>query len=205
MTANAESNDFESGTPCLVRSSKEVTLIDDEVICAGVLPVQYQYFTVFKQNSYVMLEWETTFEINNKGWSIERSEDGQTWKKIGIVSAQGQYSSYSYKDENIPKVEVLYYRLKQEDWDGKYSYTAVRKITNSFEANKTEIYPNPTTGTFYLKVADEDLKIQVFDQSGREIHVEQLSSNMYHIARKGIFILRIHTPLGLQHQRLIIQ
>jgi hypothetical protein len=51
------------------------------------LPVKLISFTATGiKDEYIKLDWSTAVEINNMGFEVERSEDGQTFTKLGWVA-----------------------------------------------------------------------------------------------------------------------
>ena len=77
----------------------------------------------------MLLEWTTGSELNNKQFVIERSLDGQQFEAIGIVNGKGSTNllhQYEFIDQRPHAIN--YYRLKQEDFDGKYSYSNIEVV-----------------------------------------------------------------------------
>lgn len=86
----------------------------------------------------IMLKWSTAMELNNAMFVIERSTDGVDYENIGNVNGKGttdETSEYNFLDVNASKSK-LYYRLKQMDIDGSFSYSDIialdKKIANNF-------------------------------------------------------------------------
>jgi len=105
------------------------------------------------------LNWATTSEINSKFVSVERSIDGINFSSIGTVIAAGNSSitnNYNFVDTNAMNlpVSILYYRLKQVDIDGKFSYSIIVaiKIVHSYSEPQITAYPNPFTQNITLRV-----------------------------------------------------
>jgi hypothetical protein len=100
-----------------------------------ILEVEYLYFDVKynSENRTDVLSWATSNEWENSHFEIERSINGVTaWTKIGQVQGQG-YSElpteYSYTDTKLPAFGgVVYYRLKQVDFDESFSYSVTKSI-----------------------------------------------------------------------------
>ena len=116
------------------------------------LPVKLISFTTqLTSDSKVDLKWSTATEINASHFVIERSFDGQSYSEIGTVFAIGNSTNiqnYFFTDNLIPTTKtVIYYRLRQEDVDGKTDYSATRIIrTGKQDATVTILaYPNPVT------------------------------------------------------------
>lgn len=95
-----------------------------------ILPVKFLGFSVARKGSDVLVQWSTSEEVNASRYELERSFDAATWNAIGNISAAGNSSdvnNYSYTDRNVSS-GTAYYRIKQVDRDGKYTYTAVRSV-----------------------------------------------------------------------------
>jgi cellobiose-specific phosphotransferase system component IIB len=78
----------------------------------------------------VMLTWVTQIEENTSTFIVERSENGIDYTNVGTVAAAG--TSKKNKDYNFLDVlattPYVYYRLKQVDLDGSFSFTDVYKL-----------------------------------------------------------------------------
>lgn len=118
--------------------------LDGISICRVIpLPVELSEFNVELKEKYVELTWSTSSEINNNYFIVERSSNGDSWNALQRIEGEGnsnQETTYGYIDE-IPLLDVSYYRLKQVDIDGSYSYSEIKAISN--KGRKTEVFPNP--------------------------------------------------------------
>jgi len=143
-----------------------------------ILPVTITSFKGEIAGTANRLYWTTSTESNNSGFEIERSSDGFNYTKIDFVKtkANGGNSStnlsYSYNDLK-PISGINYYRLKQIDNNGKFSYSNVvlltRKIT---EISLIRLYPNPATEELNLVIASpkaEKVTISVTDLTGKVV------------------------------------
>ena len=100
---------------------------------------------------------ENLGEIDNDHFEIERSADAQSWTTLGELKGAGTTTEeqvYTYADE-APLNGVNYYRLKQVDVDGHFTYTNVQDVTfdgiASAGSNMT-MYPNPATASTPLTI-----------------------------------------------------
>lgn len=115
--------------------------------CA-ILAVGLTQFDAQRNGGSVSLQWTTTQEQNNKGFTVERNT-GAGWQDIAFVASQapGGNSStslvYRYSDINSTK-GVTQYRLRQSDMDGKIKYSETRLVRGDADAARTLIYPNPS-------------------------------------------------------------
>jgi hypothetical protein len=143
---------------------------------AFVLPVTITNFRGEQAGSVNKLFWNTSTETNNKGFELERSADGVSFSNTSFVAslANGGNSTaalnYNY-DDIKPMSGSNYYRLKQIDNDGKFSYSNVvlltRKVT---QITLTGVYPNPTTRELNIKITSpraEKLTLVVTDLTGK--------------------------------------
>lgn len=122
--------------------------------CAIVTPLKLLSFNVVKNNALIKLDWTTTNEINTKAFEIERSNNNITWKNIGTVATKNMMgtNAYYFIDESKPN-NTVYYRLKCVDVDGKYTYSAIKKVVINEVGNGITIYPNPAKDYINIDLA----------------------------------------------------
>ncbi len=97
------------------------------------LPVRFIDFNGHLENNQAVLNWSTTNEINNKGFNVERSQDGVKFDAVSFVAGKGrgaQVNNYTYSDAKLLS-GANYYRLKQTDLDGNFAYSSAIKIDYS--------------------------------------------------------------------------
>ena len=116
------------------------------------LPIELLSFTAANEsNKYVLASWVTASEINNDHFEIERSKDGINFELVGKVAGAGnsnQILNYSLNDET-PYMGLSYYRLKQVDFNGNYTYSEMAEV--QFNSKQSvSIYPNPNDGNFVM-------------------------------------------------------
>ena len=95
------------------------------------LPVKFLGFSVAQKNNDVLIQWSATDEVNAYMYQLERSYDGNNWNTIAYVAPVGATSTiaeYSYTDRNGLAAKV-YYRIKQVDLNGKFTYTTIKIIS----------------------------------------------------------------------------
>jgi hypothetical protein len=100
--------------------------------------VIFTSFNIKKQGDKTLLSWSTSYELGNKGFSIERSIDKEDWTDIALVEGQSKscdYVDYKYVD-NQPENGVNYYRVKQLDYTGKYEITKVKSLEFDMDSDK---------------------------------------------------------------------
>jgi hypothetical protein len=96
----------------------------------GTLPVELEYFkSYWASNHSAKLEWKTSSEKDNSFFIVQRSEDGLNFDSIGNVNSSGiaTGSLYYFLDKNVNSGPV-YYRLKQVDHNGSFTYSSVTEL-----------------------------------------------------------------------------
>lgn len=141
------------------------------------LPVELASFTAAVNNRNVTLSWSTSSELNNSGFDIERSNDNQSWIKVGNVTGQGTSSSmnyYAFTDRGL-NTGMYNYRLKQVDFNGNFEYFSLSTDVNigiPLKYDLAQNYPNPfnpSTSINYDIPYDSKVTLKIFDISGKEV------------------------------------
>jgi len=147
-------------------------------VVTGEIPVELASFTGSKTQNDVRLDWITASELNNHGFEIQRSTDGNEFVTIGFVEGKGtttERSYYSYSDQfYFMNENIMYYRLKQVDYDGSFSYSNILSFENpsATEFTLAQNYPNPfnpATKIEYSIPGDRFVELRVYDVMGSEI------------------------------------
>lgn len=140
--------------------------------CTGLLPVTIIDFKGNKAGNDVILNWIVNNEADFEKYEIEKSTDGILFKKTGEVAGQN-LSKYFFTDENPKEKNIVYYRLKMIDIDGKYQYSKTIAVRLNDFVNAT-IFPNPATNNLILKLErllTADTKLKITDAIGRIIKI----------------------------------
>lgn len=166
------------------------------LLISSILPVEMVSFEAYKKGKVNLLEWKTQVEINNKGFHVERSEDAKKFENIGFVAATGDklVNQYEFVDEQ-PHL-ITYYRLKQEDIDGRIAYSEVRRVDQSAVGNNVTVYPNPTRDMIHIKqdrmVEKEAVLVNVAGQIVQVVALDAAvtSLKLSHLPR-GVYYLNV--------------
>lgn len=138
------------------------------------LPVELTNFTATPVNNRVVnLEWYTSSEMNNDYFSVERSKDGTTWEALERIEGEGNsnYTMRYFLVDEYPLNGTSYYRLKQTDYDGRFEYSSIEKVTlDKLNDNKVYVFPNPTNSILTIDGTLAELEsIIIYDQMGRNV------------------------------------
>lgn len=211
----SEGNTATSGTPttqgtitsAAVSSFSFFTL--GSSVALNALPIELAAFTATPEGKTVRLDWNTVSELNNAFFHIERSANGLDFSDIGKVAGAGTSRVplvYTFTDQQ-PLSGWNYYRLRQEDTDGKYTHSPVQAVFMDKTDDKRGLllFPNPAVTTLNLKtnhgVAADD-RVEILDHTGYRVYyfsafeaikvpmdVSQLPAGMY--------IVRLQTAAGM--------
>lgn len=144
-----------------------------EVFGSATIPVTLRDFSgevLFTDKNATKLVWQTATEYQNSGFEIEKSLDGLKFQKIGFVKGQGSTGGdYAFIDSDFD--QKAYYRLKQLDEDGNFTYSKTIALAVKNGKNKRlEVYPNPSTdGRFIVKSGELPAGLQVINVQGQVI------------------------------------
>jgi len=204
------------------------------IIDTTIVPVELFSFTASVAANDVTLNWSTATELNNYGFEIERKnlEDRSQksdWINIGFVEGHGTTSEpklYSYVDDlSLNHSPTLYYRLKQIDYDGSFTYSEEIEVAGfTFgEYSLEQNYPNPfnPVTNFGFKIATFGfVSLKVYDILGNEIVTvvnEELSPGEYDIVFdasdlpdgkaglvSGIYYYQLRTESFVETKKMIL-
>ena len=154
-----------------------IGLDDITIVADGLLPVSLLNFSGERVGASNQLSWATASETNNTGFELQRSADGSNFSKLSFVATKSEGGNsnrnlkYDFTDTK-PYATSNYYRLKQIDKDGKFSYSNIVLVkgTKSASLSIASIYPNPAVNNLRLAIAspsNEKVTLVVTDLAGR--------------------------------------
>lgn len=200
-----------------------ITLINDGYYTLGTrnfnvspLPIELLSFEALYKNNEVLLNWSTASEKNNAYFTLEKSKDGLLFEAFERIKSLGNSSTrtdYSSKDSD-PGSGRMYYRLKQTDTDGRFSYSNIVDADIDAEGS-IRVFPNPCTGAFqlqFLHFKGEVLHLSISDVAGKiyktQTHFvkendELLNSPLGEDLKPGLYLLLVETN-GQSYQEKIL-
>jgi len=138
----------------------------------STLPVRFVQFNGRVANGVVQLDWTTSQESNNSHFDVERSSNGNSFQKVGTVTARdGSNNQYSFVDTK-PSGTVNFYRLKQVDKNGSATYSKVILIRSDLDKIGAKVSPNPfhnAVNVSFQLAKTENIIIRLYNQTGQMV------------------------------------
>jgi photosystem II stability/assembly factor-like uncharacterized protein len=187
---------FSNGLPNVVASELEIyygSTVDRvvagtfgrglwETELAQALPVELTTFTAAQKEQSILLNWNTSTEVNNFGFEIQRIcrsglQTADTWQKVGFVNGRGSSNTshdYSFSDNTVQVAGKYNYRLKQVDMDGSAHFS--KEVELNFTPVKMyalhQNYPNPfnpVTSIVYQVASEGKVVLKIYNMLGKEM------------------------------------
>jgi hypothetical protein len=167
-----------------------------------VVPITWQFIKAQLITNTTLVSWATSQETNTSKFELEHSVDGASFVKLGEVTAAGNsstVSNYNYTHTK-PITGFNYYRIKQIDIDGSFSYSVIVKVLNKNDIKQTIIAPNPVVDV--LNIVEPTTifitTVEVYDSKGALIirkmvnADEQVYSLPVSMLAKGNYVLKVN-------------
>jgi hypothetical protein len=151
-----------------------------------LLPIELSNFEAKCGRNTNYLNWTTEFESNNDFFIVERSLDGIEFNSVGMLDASGDSDEtrhYSFNDNlNGMKYPVLYYRLRQQDFNATVSYSRTIALSCSHTAENINIYPNPANNLINIEISGAKAdKIKILSVNGQLLLEKNYGTNNFEI------------------------
>ena len=186
---------------------------------ANPLPVTLVDFTARAEGpAAVRLAWATASELNNAGFTVERSRDARSFAAIGTVAGAGTSTSrhdYALLDQKLPVgASLLYYRLRQTDASGDLHYSFVRTVALSAQAAGFVVYPTTVsagqTASYRYTGPTAAGTLEIFNVVGQVLGTVALDGRAQGEVpltglATGAYILRYSGPAGRFVTRCVVE
>jgi hypothetical protein len=142
----------------------------------ATLPIELSSFNIQTIDSGIKLNWKTATEINNYGFSVQRSSDNANWETLSFVKGAGNSNAprdYSYIDKNVANGDY-FYRLRQQDNDGSYKFYDAKEVTVALtiKFGLQQNYPNPFNPSTKISYSIEkpgNVRLTVYNAIGQMV------------------------------------
>ncbi|MEQ1732430.1 MAG: T9SS type A sorting domain-containing protein [Bacteroidia bacterium] len=184
-----------------------------------LLPINLLDFTASAKLNYNTVEWITASETNNNYFEVESSDDAVSFKTIRNVKGAGNSTTnlkYSIRDENY--YPTTYYRLKQVDYDGNFTYSEVRDVNRTETYKETpftiNIMPNPTNGEVNIRLINgtKDIyTVVVYSVEGKLLMKMELQEHEFNkgivldlsVIENGLYNIEVYSTKGTVVKKVI--
>lgn len=156
----------------------------------NIIPVELSSFSASIVEGNVVLNWSTATELNNRNFEVQRKTENSDWQTLGYVEGHGTTTdphSYSFVDKSVNSNTKYFYRLRQNDFDGKFSFSNVIEIDISAPSDYSldQNYPNPfnpSTNISFTLPRASFVKLIIYNQLGEVVDQlinQQLEAGKY--------------------------
>lgn len=177
--------------------ANKLTLYSNQIDVSSeiILPLQWLGFTAANCSGDVCLNWETENEQNTSHFEIEKSTDGSNFITIQNQKSSNSPGRHSYTaTDRTPAIGPNFYRIKQVDADGKFTYSNIASIRIA-ETGTLTIMPNPANDFFILSGITKATNVSVYNVAGQLLNQwNNVNGNQQlNIAnlQQGLYIIKV--------------
>jgi len=139
-----------------------------------ILPVKFiKVNAALLNNTAAIIKWTVATPVSNASkFEPQYSKDGVNWVTLSdITITDAHRANYEYQHMDIPAGN-LYYRIKQTDDGGQYTFSRVVLLQRQSSAIKYRVYPNPAGDIISVSApynANGKTLISLYDAVGRMV------------------------------------
>lgn len=152
------------------------------------LPVELVSFSAKYDNKQVVVRWATASEKDAANFSVERSSDGKNFSSVALVPAAGTSATrreYEAIDRSM-RSGLNYYRLKQTDLDGTFTYSQVLPVQVGEAVQQLEAYGSQGNLNIVMQTPGTLQQLRVLDPMGRVLYSETLSEGATGLVTRSV-------------------
>ena len=196
---------------CVDCSRKICTYINtSDLSSCNVLPIELVYFNVNCIGKDVLISFATASEINNDFFSIEESDNAVDWHVVKEIKAKGNtntLSEYEY-DHPFNSNKTAYYRLKQTDFDGSFSYSKISIINCEDMFSDIVILPNPATNTILINGITTSTEVAIYGLTGKLLVAKNLDAIHHQIdvsnLPNGTYLIQFTNARNSSNKKILV-
>lgn len=158
-----------------------ITYVPVPCFSINPLPIELINFEASKIGESTLLTWETISEKDNDHFEVQKSTDALEWSVIAQIKGAGNSTfikSYSHIDPN-PESGLVYYRLKQVDFDKSFSFSPIVVAETELNSVKIgELKPIPTESNIYFNIdspKNGNLACHILNETGTVVKTENIT------------------------------
>jgi len=183
---------------------------------ATVLSVELNNFDGYHSNGNNFLNWQTSLEINNDHFIIERSIDGTSFETLGKVKGadpSATINNYGFTDNiaGLTAYHRFYYRLKIIDGNGNYKYSNIVVLDTEIKNESLIIYPNPVSRGEMIHINLQNIiakRIDIINSIGQVVYSKFAAFGTIRIKTssfaEGHYLVRIFDGQKITTQKFMV-
>jgi hypothetical protein len=203
--------------------SKRNNILIDEGLVHQKLDLQWLRFDGEYNGNFIELNWATGIELNNDHFIVERKHESEwEFKEIGFVKADEDSAlrrhEYEFDNFGINNTGTYYFRLKQVNRNGSFTYSQIIEI-EVFKEQEVNVflYPNPVRDVLGIELwlpSDSEVEALVIDKTGKVLLTNPFgkfltAGRQDAVLRTtelaaGLYVLRIRTSSGIIHKQFTV-
>lgn len=172
----------------------------------GLLAVEQLEFNGSLVNGQSQLQWQTTSEQHSADFVVQHSLDAYNWTSVGTIKAAGNSTvvkKYGFT-HNSPVKGINYYRLKQNDINGAFTYSKIVSLVYKTNGGVV-VYPNPAVQQYITIQLTASGLVRLYNSNGALVFSKNMAAGAQQIAvgsfAKGIYTLQA----GAETKQVVIQ
>ena len=171
------------------------------------LPVELISFEAVGNGEQVDLSWTTAGELNNQSFLVERSRNRVDWRAIASVQGAGTTAAEQHYrvTDTSPNSGANYYRLKQLDLDGRFTYSSVVVVNMDDLEVPVTLFPNPARDILNVESGSDFSGVTLFTLDGRKVRTSDTRELPLDGLSSGLYLVSIQTTSGRVTSRLIVK
>ncbi|MBP9186255.1 MAG: T9SS type A sorting domain-containing protein [Bacteroidia bacterium] len=163
------------------------------------LPVSFINVSAkYLTNTSNQINWQVANQKNGNYFEVQRSLNGTDFTTIKNVDIESSISRYVFTDNNVVNNQIVYYRIKQVDFNNQFTISKVVSVDQKSIVNGINIYPNPTTNSFQINSNQMVDEVTIYNNIGisvlninnytnnNTINISALPSGVYYVHTKLI-------------------
>jgi len=169
LSRNISANEVQASGKATVES---MVLGASSIVSGQESTIGYDRVLLENRSSRAFLSWDVLEEVNNKGFYVEHSIDGETFRPLALIPGSEDHHdrlTYQYESEPLQRGRHIF-RLRQEDLNGEFMYTNQQEMFVGFERPATLDLSNFNQANGgYLSVAvqkQQQVKLEISTTGG---------------------------------------
>lgn len=187
-------------------------------LSCSVLPTELIHFSAEPLGERNEIRWSTASEKNNHYFTIEKSFDGRSYQFASHIPSLAENGNsthpleYIWKDDQEIDKEIIYYQLKQTDYDGNTKVIGTTVVRRKQEGETFNLYPNPAVDYLNIEINSErydKASVLFYDLTGKPVKEEEwvlypgLNKGVFSVNElpEGVYMINIKGQFFIQNRR----